>query len=92
MPSLPTLNESGVPGYDRSSWVGMLAPAAVPKDIVARLNAALGKVVGTAEMKDAFARQGLEPQAGSPEQFAAFISTQLAQNAKLIQAIGLKPE
>lgn len=92
MPSLPTLSESGVPGYDRSSWVGILAPAAVPKEIVARLNTGFNKVVGAAEMKDAFAKQGLEPQTGSPEQFAAFISAQLVENAKLIQAIGLKPE
>ena len=92
MPQLPTLNEAGVPGYDRSSWVGILAPAAVPKDIVARLNAAFTKAVSTAETKDAFARQGLEPQTITPVEFAAFISGQLAQNAKLIQAIGIRPE
>ncbi len=91
-PHLPTLNESGVPGYDRSSWVGILAPAAVPKDIVARLNTALAKVVSTPEMRDAFAKQGLEPQSNTPGEFGAFVSAQLAQNAKLIQAIGLKPE
>jgi tripartite-type tricarboxylate transporter receptor subunit TctC len=91
-PHLPTLNESGVPGYDRSSWVGILAPAAVPKDIVARLNTALAKVVSTPEMRDAFAKQGLEPQSNTPGEFGAFVSAQLVQNSKLIQAIGLKPE
>jgi tripartite-type tricarboxylate transporter receptor subunit TctC len=92
MPALPSLHESGVTGYDRSSWVGMLAPSGVPKDIVARINAALVKVVNTTEMKEAFSRQGLEAQTNTPEQFAAFIANQLEQNAKLIRAIGLKAE
>ena len=91
-PELPTLSESGVPGYDRSSWVGVLAPANVPKDIVARVNAALVKVVNTTEMRESFGKQGLEAQTHTPEQFAAFISAQLAQNRKLIRAIGLKQE
>ncbi len=92
MPALPTLSESGVPGYERSSWVGILAPAGVPRDIIATLNAALVKVVNTAEMKATFVRQGVEAQTNSPEQFAAYIATHLEQNAKLIRAIGLKPE
>ncbi len=92
MPAVPTLDESGVPGYDRSSWVGMLAPATVPKDIVAKLNAALVKVVNTAEMRETFTRQGVEPQTNSPEQFAAYIRGHLEQNTRLIKAIGLRPE
>ena len=91
-PELPTLGESGVPGYDRSSWVGVLAPANVPKDIVAKINAALVKVVNTAEMRESFGKQGLEAQTTTPEQYAAFISVQLEQNRKLIRAIGLKQE
>lgn len=92
MPALPTLNESGVVGYDRSSWVGMLAPANVPKEVIARLNAAVIKVVNTAEIRESFSKQGLEAQTNAPEQFAAFISAQLEQNARLIRAIGLKQE
>jgi tripartite-type tricarboxylate transporter receptor subunit TctC len=91
-PALPTLSESGVPGYDRSSWVGILAPSGVPKEIIARLNAAIGKVVAAPEMKESFSRHGLEPQTNTPGEFGAFIARQLAENAKLIQAIGLKPE
>jgi tripartite-type tricarboxylate transporter receptor subunit TctC len=92
MPGLPTLSESGVPGYDRSSWVGILTPAGVPRDIIAKLNAALVKGVNTTEMKETFMRQGLEAQTNSPEQFAAFIAAHLEQNAKLIRAIGMKAE
>ena len=91
-PDLPTLNESGVPGYDRSSWVGMLAPANTARDVVSKLNTALVKVVNTSDIKTAFSKQGLEAQTTTPEQFGSFVSAQLEQNAKLIRAIGLKPE
>ncbi len=92
MPELPTLNESGVAGYDRSSWVGLLAPAAVSKVVITRLNAVVIKVVNTVEMKAAFGKQGFEAQATTPEKYAIFINNPLEQNAKLIRAIGRKPE
>lgn len=92
MPSLPTLDESGLPGYSRSSWEGVLAPAGVPKDIIARLNTAIVNVVNTAEMKQSLNRQGLEPQTGTPEEFAAFIHGEIEKNAQLIKLIGLKAE
>lgn len=92
LPSIPTVAESGLPGYDRSSWEGVLAPAGVPKSTIARLNAAIGKIVDTVEMKESFKREGLEPQTNTPEQFAAFIHGEIAQNARLIKSIGVKPE
>jgi len=92
LPAIPTLAESGLPGYDRSSWYGVVAPAAVPKQIVARLNAAIAAAVQVPEMNEALNRQGLEPQTGTPEQFAAFIRSQIRQNAELIRSIGTKPE
>ena len=92
MPSLPALGESGLPGYDRSTWFGMLTPAGVPNDIIAQLNAVIGKVVNTPEMKEAFSQQGLEPQTGTPQQFAALIRGEIAQNARLIKLAGVKPE
>ncbi len=88
IPAIPTLAESGLPGFDRSSWYGVVAPAAVPKQIIARLNAAIGMVVHTPDMKSALNKQGLEPQTNTPEQFAAFIHSQVTQNSKLIQTIG----
>ena len=92
LPSIPTIAESGLPGFDRSSWNGVLAPAGVPRNIIARLNAAIGKVVNTVEMKESFKREGLEPQTNTPEQFAAFIQGELEKNSKLIKSIGLKAE
>ncbi len=92
MADTPTLDESGVPGYDRYGWYGILAPAGTSKDVIARLNAAIGEVVSAPEMKTALNQQGLEPQKTAPEQFGTFIQGEIAENAKLIKAIGLKPE
>lgn len=91
-PTMPTLNESGVPGYDRSGWYGVLAPANVPRDIIMRLNAAIVKIVNTPEMKDAFMKQGLDPATSTPEAFATFIRDEVAQNIKLVKAAGIKVE
>jgi tripartite-type tricarboxylate transporter receptor subunit TctC len=92
MPAIPTLSESGLPGYNRSSWVGILAPAGTPKEIVERLNFAIGKSVYASDMRQAFIKQGLEPQTNTPEQFATYIHGELVQNAKLIKFIGVNAE
>ena len=92
MAETPTLNESGVPGYDRYGWYGVLAPAATPKEVIARLNAAMSEVINVADMKVALNLQGLEPQTTTPEQFGAFIQSDIMENAKLIKLIGLKAE
>jgi tripartite-type tricarboxylate transporter receptor subunit TctC len=73
LPDLPTVAESGVPGYQASSWYGILAPAGTPPDVVAKLNAALVKVVAQPEVRKALAREGAEPVGDSPEAFGAFI-------------------
>lgn len=92
LPAVPTLNEAGVTGYERAGWNGVLAPAAVPKEIIGRLNAAIVKVINTPHIIDAFAKQGLEAQTSTPEQFAAFIRRQLTENAKVAKFAGIKTE
>lgn len=92
LPKLPTIDESGLSGYDRSSWQGVLAPAGVPKEIVARINTAIARVVENPEINQALIKQGLEPQTNTPEQFAAFIRNELAKNADLIKLIGARAE
>ncbi len=92
LPSLPTLEESGLAGFDVTTWFGVLAPAALPKDIIAQLNAAILKVVNTQEMKEAINKQGMEPQTNSPEQFTAFMRRQSGQIAKLVKLAGMKIE
>ena len=91
-PAIPTLDESGLKGYDRNGWFGVLAPGGVPKDIVGRLNAVIAKAVNTPEMKESLARQGFEPQTGTPEEFAALIRGEIATNKKLIRLAGIKAE
>lgn len=92
LPSIPTLAESGLPGYDLFTWFGLVAPTAVPKNIIAQLNAAIIKVVNTPEMEKAINKQGMEPQTNSPEQFAAFMRSLGAQIDKLVKLAGLKIE
>ena len=91
-PNVPTLNEAGVVGYERLGWNGVLVPAAVPTDIIARLNTAIVRGVNTPEMKDAFMKQGLELQTGTPEQFGAFIRKEIVQNAKTAKFAGIRAE
>jgi tripartite-type tricarboxylate transporter receptor subunit TctC len=92
MASVPTISESGLPGYDRTGWYGMLAPARVPREIIVQLNAEIAKAVHTPEMRNALHKQGLEPQTSKPEEFAAFIRNEIEQNAKLIKLAGVKAD
>jgi tripartite-type tricarboxylate transporter receptor subunit TctC len=90
MPSLPTISESGLPGYDYSIWYGIFAPAAVPKDIIARLNALIVREGNSSEVKAVLGKQGLEATTSTPEEFAARFHRDLEMNAKLIKLAGVK--
>lgn len=92
LPDLPTIGESGLPGYEYSSWNGIVAPAGLPKEMLIRLNAAIVHAVATPELKEGLMRQGLEPQAGTSQQFAAFIQVEIAKNARLVKLAGIKAE
>ena len=92
LPAVPTLSEAGLTGYERTGWNGVLAPAGVPKEIIARLNAAIVKAVDSPEMKQAIIKQDLLAQTGTPEEFAVFIRGQLVQNAKVVKFAGIKTE
>jgi tripartite-type tricarboxylate transporter receptor subunit TctC len=91
-PSIPTLDESGLPGYELFGWQGIVAPANTPKEIITRLHGAIAKAVGNPEMKDALNKQGREPFLNTPEQFAAFIQVELDKYAKIVKAAGVQPE
>ncbi len=92
LPNVPTLDESGLSGYDYAAWYGISVPAAVPKPIVARLNGALANIVKMADVKEAFVRQGMESQAGTPAEFAALIAREIELTLKLLQVAGIKAE
>jgi tripartite-type tricarboxylate transporter receptor subunit TctC len=92
LPSLPTLDESGLRGYQRAGWNGFLAPVGVPREIITRLNSVIVKTANAPEIKEALVRQGYEVQTTTPEEFAAFIRSERAQNAKLVRFAGIKVE
>jgi tripartite-type tricarboxylate transporter receptor subunit TctC len=92
MPSVPTLDESGLKGYQRAGWNGFLAPAGVPREIITRLNTLIVKTANAPEMREALVKQGYEVQTTTPEEFAAFIRSERAQNAKLVKFAGIKIE
>lgn len=70
-PELPTIAEAGVPGYEYTTWYGMLVPAATPNTVISKLNQSTVKVLGGAGLREKLAQQGVEVEAGSPEQFSA---------------------
>ena len=92
MPNMPTLHESGVPGYDRTGWYGMMGPAGLPRDVLTKLNASIVKAVNTPEMKAAFFKQGLEVETNTPEQFTEMIRREVEQNIKLARTAGIRPQ
>ncbi len=92
LPSIPTVDESGLPGYERSTWHGVLAPAGVPKGIIARLNAVIVKAFNAPEVKKSLDSQGLELQTNTTEEFAALIRKSITQNTELIRMTGTKAE
>ncbi len=92
LPEVPTVAESGLPGFEASSWFGIVAPAATPRGIVARLQAALVKGIGNKEVTQRLLSQGLEPVLNTPEQFAERIKQELPRWGKLVRAAGIKAE
>jgi tripartite-type tricarboxylate transporter receptor subunit TctC len=89
-PQLPTLSETGLPGFDIYTWWGFMAPAGTPPEIIAKWNAEVRRILATPEMKAFFAQQGAEPAADSPEQFAAMIKSEIAKYAKIVKQSGAK--
>jgi tripartite-type tricarboxylate transporter receptor subunit TctC len=91
-PEIPTVAESGLPGYEATAWQGVLAPAGTQRDIIVRLNAEMVRIVQQPDVRKQLAEQGYEPAGNSPEQFAGYIKTEIAKWAKVIRAAGLKAE
>lgn len=92
LPAVPTLEESGLRGYEASTFIGVLAPAGTPKAVVATLNAAMLKVMDTAVVREKFLGLGAEPGSSSPEEFRKLIADELAKWRDVAQKAGLKFE
>lgn len=91
-PEIPTFAEQGYPGFETSSWYGMLAPAAVPKEIVTRFNSAMNAALAHAETRDTLIKRRLDPLGGSPEEFGEFLRAEITRSAQVIREAGIKPD
>ncbi len=89
-PELPTMAEAGLPGFDISTWYGLMAPAGTPKDVIAKWNAEVVKILTTPEVRERLAAQGAEAAPTTPEQFAAFIGSEIPKYARIVKASGAK--
>ena len=92
LPDVPTVAESGMPGYESTTWYGFLGPAGLPKEIVARLNAAIVAAVGAKDLRDRYIALGAEPETSTPEAFAARIRNDIPAWASVVKAAGAKAE
>lgn len=91
LPDIPTIAQAGVPGYEVSSWSALFAPAGTPAAIVKSINAEVGKGLRQADALEVLARQGLEQAAGTPEDLASLVRTEVTKWAKVIKTTGIKP-
>ncbi|TMG73005.1 MAG: hypothetical protein E6H75_14360 [Betaproteobacteria bacterium] len=92
LPQIPTLDESGVKGFDASGWYGIVAPAGTPRGIVTRLNAEIRRIMQTPDLRARLDNEGAIPAPGSPEEFAAFIQSEIARWGAVLRRAGIQPQ
>jgi len=90
LPDVPTVSEAGVPGYEATLWLGIMAPAGTPRDVVERLNSEIGKMIAKPAIRDAWTQQGAVPMTMTPAQFESYLKGDIEKWAKVIQQAGIK--
>ena len=90
LPNVPTINESGYKGFDAVTWFGLLAPAATPKEVIAKLNAEFNKALKLPELNKRLSDEGADPGGGTPEQFAALIRAEIPRWGKVVKESGAR--
>ena len=90
LPNVPTVNEAGLPGFDVTSWYGLFAPAALPKNLVAKINGDIAAILDTADMKQRLEKLGADPGPMSPEDFGKFVRAEVEKWAKVVKESGAK--
>ena len=91
-PELPTIAQSGYPGFEADTWYGMLAPAGTPAPLIAQVNGAVARLLLQADLKERLAREGAQPAGGTPAQFGAFIRSEIAKWAQVVRAANIRAE
>jgi tripartite-type tricarboxylate transporter receptor subunit TctC len=91
-PEIPTLAQSGLPGFDAVTWIGLVGPAGLPDEVVARLNTAVNDIMRTPAMKDRMLQVGAEPSFGSADGYAAYIRSEVARWAKIVREARIPPQ
>jgi tripartite-type tricarboxylate transporter receptor subunit TctC len=91
VPQLPTVAESGIPGFDVGIWYGVLAPARTHADVIRRLNREIGRIANAEDLKGLMAKQGVTLAPGTPEQFAAFYTAEMKKWAKVVKDANIPP-
>lgn len=92
LPEVPTLAESGLPGFDYNLWVGMFGPASLPPELVDKIAKDVQRALGSAEIKERFANLGAEPMPMTPAEFKAFTRGEFDTSAKIVKAAGIKAQ
>ena len=91
MPDLPTLAESGLPGYNVGTWWGLMAPAGTPRSVIDRLAVAMKKAIASPSIRERFIAGGIDPKSNTPEEFAAMVKGEVARYRELAKAAGVEP-
>ena len=92
LPDIPTLQEAGVPGYEFFNWYGVFVPSATPRATIQVLNKAVIRALDSPALKKQFSAQGLESKSTSPEEFAAYLKSEVGKFTSVVKAAGMKPE
>ena len=92
LPDVPTLSEAGVPGYEATIWIGVMAPAGTPQAIVTLLNTEINKILVRPDVHESWEKLGAVPVAMKPDEFGRYVQSEIDKWAKVIQASGIKPE
>ena len=90
MPEVPTISEAGVPGYEATIWLGLMAPTGTPRPILEKLNAEVNKIINAPDVKEAWGKQGAVPMGMSVDEFGKFLREDIAKWSKLVKATGMK--
>lgn len=92
LPDLPTVAESGLPGFDIVAWFGIMAPAGTPKEIITKLNTEIVKILQMPDVKERLLKLGIEPISSTPENFATYVREEIAKWGKLVKESGVQPQ